>query len=102
MSGWGNDNSGWGGGSAATTADSGWGAAPATTGDSWGAATGGNASGHEWNTGGDTNAGEWNNNGAGPASGGDSFGMENIDIGADNGNDGAGGDRACFNCGEPG
>ncbi len=84
MSNWDNNGSGWGGGTA--VADSGWGGGDAIAADSG------------W----DGPATNSNDNG-----GGDSFGMENMDIGAGDGNDtgnagDTGGDRGCFNCGETG
>lgn len=85
MSGWETTNAGGGdtaadswGGAAANTADSGWDNAPAANG----------------------NDGGWNEGGA-AASGGDSFGVENLTVG-DNGGADSGGDRACYNCGQPG
>ncbi len=77
MSTWGNNDSGWGGGGTAT-ADSGWG-------------TNDNAGDQGWGT-----------DAAANGNGGDSLGMENMDIGAGDGDHNAGGDRGCFNCGETG
>ncbi|KAJ4302407.1 hypothetical protein N0V88_002551 [Collariella sp. IMI 366227] len=93
MSGWENSNTGWTGGAAA--ADSGW--APADN--------GGKAA--EWNdnvsVGATAKVEQWND-GFAVASGGDTFGVESMTIGANDGDHGgnAGGDRACFNCGETG
>ncbi|KAK4237767.1 hypothetical protein C8A03DRAFT_15701 [Achaetomium macrosporum] len=75
MSGFGNEND-WGGGGAAT-ADPDWGTGPATNGPEWNDSFGG----------------------------GNSFGGENFNITSNGGNEdagNAGGDRACFNCGETG
>jgi hypothetical protein len=88
MSDWNNNNPGWGGGDArATVADS-WGGAAAST-----AASG-------WETAPANNDSDWNG-GVAAISGG----VENMNFGDNGANEGAtneGGDRACYNCGQPG
>jgi hypothetical protein len=83
-----NANSGWGGGGA-TAADSDWGGPVATADSGWD--TGPTANG---------NTDNWDTNGNGAASGGDTLGMDTMNLNEDGGN--GGGDRACFNCGEQG
>lgn len=94
MSGWDNNASSWGGGG--DTA-----AAPA-----WDSNT--NTAG-AWDSGNANTGDAWNTENANPdsaaPSGGETFGVEGMTIDENTGNDGggySGGDRACFNCGEPG
>ncbi|KAL2133008.1 hypothetical protein VTI74DRAFT_979 [Chaetomium olivicolor] len=73
----------------------------------WGPATDGAADNGGWNDGCSATANgkveEWND-GFAPASGDDTLGVENMNLGANDGESGGntGGDRACFNCGETG
>lgn len=79
MSGWGANDSGWGGGDAAASA--------------WGPNDTANGDGSTWN------------NGFAAINGRDNYGTENTQVGvsgADSGDGNPGNDRACFNCGEPG
>jgi hypothetical protein len=84
MSDWNNNNPGWGGGDVrATVADSWGGAAASTAASGWDTTPAAN------------NDGGWND-GVAAVSGG----VENMNIGDNGANEG--GDRACYNCGQPG
>ncbi|KXX77045.1 Cellular nucleic acid-binding protein [Madurella mycetomatis] len=94
MSGWGANNSGWGGGDAAASA--------------WSSNDTANGGGSGWNNdfaAANGTGDEWNTGSVATTNGDDNYGSENMHVGvsgSDGGDGNSGNDRAYFNCGEAG